>query len=95
LGFKENGKKFETEAEAAKSVKEIKKALLEKSNLILEEDQKMDQAIGEHALELLEPGMGLLTHCNAGGLATSYITAIITEKGIIKAPFEKRIKDLF
>ncbi|MGM0500703.1 MAG: S-methyl-5-thioribose-1-phosphate isomerase [Bacillota bacterium] len=63
--------RFEVEAKAAKNVREIKKALLEESNLILEEDQKMDQAIGEHALKLLEPGMGLLTHCNAGGLATS------------------------
>lgn len=63
--------RFEVEAKAAKTVREIKKALLEESNLILEEDQKMDQAIGEHALKLLEPGMGLLTHCNAGGLATS------------------------
>lgn len=64
-------KRFETEAEADKSVEAIKEALLEESNLILKEDQKMDQAIGEYALELLEPGMGLLTHCNAGGLATS------------------------
>ncbi len=64
-------KRFEAEAAADKSVSEIKRALLEESNLILEEDQKMDQAIGEYALELLKPGMGLLTHCNAGGLATS------------------------
>ena len=64
-------KRFEAEASADKSVKAIKEALLEESNNILEEDQKMDQAIGEHALKLLKPGMGLLTHCNAGGLATS------------------------
>ena len=64
-------KRFELEKEKAKNVKEIKAALLEESNQILEEDQEMDIAIGEHALTLLEPGMGLLTHCNAGGLATS------------------------
>lgn len=64
-------KRFELEKEKAKNVKEIKAALLEESNQILEEDQKMDIAIGEHALTILEPGMGLLTHCNAGGLATS------------------------
>lgn len=34
-------------------------------------------AIGENALTLLEDGMGLLTHCNAGGLATvRYGTAL-------------------
>jgi methylthioribose-1-phosphate isomerase len=27
--------------------------------------------MGEHALALLRPGMGILTHCNAGALATS------------------------
>jgi methylthioribose-1-phosphate isomerase len=64
-------KRFELEKNKGKNVKEIKNALLEESNKILKEDQKMDQAIGEHALKLLEPGMGILTHCNAGGLATS------------------------
>lgn len=60
-----------------KNVKEIKKALLEESNRILAEDQKMGKAIGKHALKLLEAEMGLLTHCNAGGLATSgYGTAL-------------------
>jgi methylthioribose-1-phosphate isomerase len=64
-------KRFEQEKDEGKNVEQIKAALLEESNKILEEDQKMDIAIGEHALSLLEPGMGLLTHCNAGGLATS------------------------
>jgi methylthioribose-1-phosphate isomerase len=64
-------KRFDLEKNAGKNVQEIKDALLEESNQILKEDQKMDKAIGEHALTLLEPGMGLLTHCNAGGLATS------------------------
>ncbi len=31
----------------------------------------MCRAIGEHALSLLQRGWGLLTHCNAGALATS------------------------
>lgn len=45
-------------------------------------------AIGENALTLLEDGMGILTHCNAGGLATvRYGTALAPillgkEKGI-------------
>ncbi|MFP4022179.1 MAG: S-methyl-5-thioribose-1-phosphate isomerase, partial [Halanaerobium sp.] len=64
-------KRFELEKNRGRNVQEIKAALLEESNEILAEDQKMDIAIGENALTLLEPGMGLLTHCNAGGLATS------------------------
>ncbi len=64
-------KRFDLEKDNGKNVEEIMAALLEESNEILEEDQKMDIAIGEHALTLLEPGMGILTHCNAGGLATS------------------------
>ena len=35
------------------------------------EDIRVCRAIGEHGLKLLKPGMGLLTHCNAGQLATS------------------------
>lgn len=59
--------------EAGKSVAEIKAALLEESEEILAEDQAMGKAIGEYGLELLKPNMGLLTHCNAGGIATSGI----------------------
>ncbi len=57
--------------EMDKSVDEIKAALLEESEEILREDQEMGMAIGEYGLSLLKPGMGLLTHCNAGGIATS------------------------
>ena len=37
---------------------------------ILEEDIQMCHAIGEHGAPLIEEGMGILTHCNAGALAT-------------------------
>lgn len=57
--------------EMDKSVDEIKQCLLEESEAILKEDQDMGRAIGEYGLSLLKPGMGLLTHCNAGGIATS------------------------
>lgn len=62
-------KRFEKELD--QSVEAIKKALLEESELIFKEDQEMGIAIGRFGLELLKPGMGLLTHCNAGGIATS------------------------
>ncbi len=65
--------RLEKEVEAGSSVAEIKKAFLEESEEILREDQEMGLAIGKYGLELLKPGMGLLTHCNAGGLACSGI----------------------
>jgi len=37
---------------------------------IREEDIEVCRNIGEYGLSLLKPGMGLLTHCNAGQLAT-------------------------
>lgn len=62
-------KRFEKEAD--QSIEDIKLALLEESEAVLKEDQEMGIAIGKYGLELLKPGMGLLTHCNAGGIATS------------------------
>ncbi len=38
---------------------------------IRQEDEDACRKIGENALTLLKPGYGLLTHCNAGALATS------------------------
>lgn len=35
------------------------------------EDRQICQDIGRHGVELIKPGMGILTHCNAGALATS------------------------
>ncbi len=65
------------ERNAAQPISQIKSALLNESELILKEDQAMGMAIGKHGLTLLKPNMGLLTHCNAGGIATSgYGTAL-------------------
>jgi len=44
---------------------------------ICEEDTRRCRAIGEHGASLIRDGIGVLTHCNAGGLATaSYGTAL-------------------
>ncbi len=40
---------------------------------ILEEDRRMCRGIGEHAAELLTDGSTVITHCNAGALATGGI----------------------
>lgn len=53
------------------SVASIKEILYEESVKIKEEDVAMCKAIGEHGLSLVKKGDGLLTHCNAGQLATS------------------------
>lgn len=59
------------------SVATIKTALREEADTIKKEDEQVCEAIGEHALTLLEPGWGLLTHCNAGTIATAkYGTAL-------------------
>lgn len=48
-------------------------ALLAEAKAIHEEDRAMCEAIGRHALKLIAPGSGVLTHCNAGSLATGGI----------------------
>lgn len=64
-------------AEQDQPVAKIKKALEHEAHLIREEDEKVCRSIGEHALTLLHDGMGILTHCNAGGIATArYGTAL-------------------
>ena len=56
---------------------ELKSELLAEAKAIHDEDRQMCHAIGRHGAELLEDGWGVLTHCNAGGLATSeYGTAL-------------------
>lgn len=56
---------------ASLPVKEIKEALKTEALKIKEEDIIVCKAIGENGLSLLKPQMGLLTHCNAGQLATA------------------------
>ncbi|WP_330697089.1 S-methyl-5-thioribose-1-phosphate isomerase [Christensenella hongkongensis] len=58
-------------ANREKTVGQIKQLLLAEANEIKREDIRVCKTIGENGLSLLKPGMGLLTHCNAGQLATS------------------------
>ncbi len=52
-------------------------ALLGEANAILSEDIESCKAIGRYGAELLKSCKGILTHCNAGALATSeYGTAL-------------------
>lgn len=53
-----------------KAVAEIKELLKKEAVLIKEEDIQVCKSIGEYGLSLLKKGDGILTHCNAGQLAT-------------------------
>ncbi len=51
--------------------------LLQEALAIQAEDREMCRAMGDHGESLIRDGMGVLTHCNAGGLATAaYGTAL-------------------
>lgn len=52
------------------SVQELKKRLIQEAREIRREDIEVCRLIGENGLALLQPGDGILTHCNAGQLAT-------------------------
>jgi len=60
-----------------KSVKEIKAILYKETQIIRDEDEAVCKQIGEYSLSLLKKDMGILTHCNAGTIATAkYGTAL-------------------
>ncbi len=60
-----------------KSVSEIKTSLFNEALKIHTEDKECCRNIGKHGATLIKDGMGVLTHCNAGGLATAdYGTAL-------------------
>ncbi|OGV18673.1 MAG: S-methyl-5-thioribose-1-phosphate isomerase [Lentisphaerae bacterium GWF2_38_69] len=52
------------------NIKRLKLILVNEGISILEEDIQMCRSIGEHGLSLIKDGFGILTHCNAGALAT-------------------------
>lgn len=70
--------------------KEVAVRALAEAQRLLEEDIARNRALGHHGAALLEDGDTVLTHCNAGALATGgYGTAL----GVIRAAVEagKRI----
>lgn len=69
---------------------DIAQRLLAEAHEILAEDIRINRAMGRHGAALLDDGMTVLTHCNAGALATAgYGTAL----GVIRSAIEsgKRI----
>lgn len=84
-------KKCAYDLKGEKTPSEIAIALLEEARKIHEEDRAMCRKMGEYGSSLVRDGDGLLTHCNAGGLATAeYGTALSVF--FISAEQGKRIK---
>jgi methylthioribose-1-phosphate isomerase len=69
----------------SKTVQEAKRAVLDEALKMAEEDVETNRKIGAHGLKLFKDGDMVLTHCNAGSLATvAYGTAL----GVIRAARE-------
>jgi methylthioribose-1-phosphate isomerase len=67
---------------ASGSIEDIKAALIEAAILIHDDDVRTCRAIGSAGLELIPQDSRILTHCNAGALATAgYGTAL----GLVRA----------
>lgn len=69
------------------SIKELREAVVKEAEKIAEDDTKINYAMGREGSKLIDDGDTILTHCNAGFLATSgeYGTAL----GVIKVSFEQ------
>ncbi|HDI01059.1 MAG TPA: S-methyl-5-thioribose-1-phosphate isomerase [Candidatus Bathyarchaeota archaeon] len=71
--------------EAEGDVEAIREAVVREANLIAEEDVAMNKRIGKHGQALVPQRATILTHCNAGALATvGYGTAL----GVVRAAVE-------
>jgi methylthioribose-1-phosphate isomerase len=70
--------------DAAKTagVAAIRERLVKEAALVREEDIAINQAIGKHGADLVPDGKTVLTHCNAGALATA---GFGTALGVIRA----------
>jgi methylthioribose-1-phosphate isomerase len=72
-------------AETAVDVPQIKQALIDQAKSIHAEEEAATRRLSRLGAELIKDGFTILTHCNAGALATAgYGTAL----GVIKAAWE-------
>ncbi len=73
------------EARLAEGVEAARVRLLEEALLLREQDVEINRRMGEHGAGLLPDDVQLMTHCNAGALATAgYGTAL----GVVRAAVE-------
>ncbi|MDO4502945.1 MAG: S-methyl-5-thioribose-1-phosphate isomerase [Coriobacteriia bacterium] len=64
----------------------LAQVLFQEAVAISREDEAANRAMGAYGAELIEPGSRMLTHCNAGSLATSFYG---TALGVIYAAAEQ------
>ncbi len=76
-------RRLQQEKTITNSVETIKESLVDEALRIFNEDIKANRAIGRHGAELIKDGSTVLTHCNAGALATAgdYGTALGVIRG--------------
>jgi len=72
--------------ESSGSVARVSESVVDEANRIADEDVEMNRKIGEHGAKLIVDSDTILTHCNAGSLATvDYGTAF----GVIRTAWEQ------
>jgi methylthioribose-1-phosphate isomerase len=74
---------FNREKTRTKNVEELKDSLVAEAQKIFQEDIEANRSIGRYGADLIEDGSTILTHCNAGALATAgdYGTALGVIRG--------------
>ncbi len=73
------------EEKQEKTVAEIQEHLKEKAISICREDVNINKSIGKHGAALIPDNANILTHCNAGALATAgYGTALGVVRGAVE-----------
>lgn len=88
------------DAHAVEPVNALLERILAEAQAMVEEDNRVCREIGRHGLALLKDGVTVLTHCNAGGLATArYGTALAPvyaahEKGMRVAVYADETRPL-
>ncbi|HEV2905523.1 MAG TPA: S-methyl-5-thioribose-1-phosphate isomerase [Pyrinomonadaceae bacterium] len=73
--------------EGVSDIEEVQTRLVKEAQTIFQEDIDSNRAIGRHGAELINDGATVLTHCNAGALATAgdYGTALGVIRGAVDA----------
>jgi methylthioribose-1-phosphate isomerase len=68
------------------NVAEVQQLLLDEALAILEEDVRVNRTLGKYGAAIIQDGDSILTHCNAGALATAgYGTAL----GVVRAAWDE------
>ena len=68
--IRQNAEKFVADNPGAK-LQSLREAVLSEANTIYLQDVEMCRRIGENGQKFIKDGFGILTHCNAGALATA------------------------